>query len=361
MAFNTTSSSEKRAMVNPKNLRFTQPNVKSTFTDPTHPSVRDTACLMQRGQLSPDALGSLHISTDKHGRIWCDNNRRLFAHKEAGVDSVPVVFDGNRRPKNSVKSTLDDPGFMPRIRGESSGVQIPQPPTSGRNAHQMQKEPSLRCSVSAGYSERQMYNIHQEQGALKIDYEYSYSYKEKGTLKVISPYKDQEKLEARFRQLDIKPAFSGPTYPTHRESVSSKQWGEVNPDVFGNPIVHRDQNRSDSVSVNFYGNQRRRNVVESKRNDPALMRRSRGGVSGVQIPPPPSSGWNAYQMEKETSLLGPVSAGYSKSQVYNRHQEHEVHYKYSYEGHGALKNEYPYEDEGKVEYVHTVFSEDEVQ
>ncbi|GLJ08615.1 hypothetical protein SUGI_0092370 [Cryptomeria japonica] len=84
MAFNTTSSSEKRAMVNPKNLRFTQPNVKSTFTDPTHPSVRDTACLMQRGQLSPDALGSLHISTDKHGRIWHQEHEVHYKYSYEG-------------------------------------------------------------------------------------------------------------------------------------------------------------------------------------------------------------------------------------------------------------------------------------
>lgn len=140
MAFNTNtntnSSAEKRAMVNPNDLRFTQPDIKSTFKDSTLPAVRETANLLRDGQLSPDALGPLHVSTDKHGRMWCDNNRRLFAHKEAAVDSVPIVFDGTRRPKSCVKSTLDDPAFMPKIRGEGSGVQLPPPSNSGWNTYQ---------------------------------------------------------------------------------------------------------------------------------------------------------------------------------------------------------------------------------
>ncbi|GLJ08620.1 hypothetical protein SUGI_0092450 [Cryptomeria japonica] len=111
MAFNTRYSAEKRTEVNPKDLRITQPDIKSTFTDPTYPSVRDTASLMQRGHLSPDALGPLHVSTDKHGRTWCDNNRRLFAYKEAAVDSVPVVFDGIRRPKSSKGNWTVLPSF----------------------------------------------------------------------------------------------------------------------------------------------------------------------------------------------------------------------------------------------------------
>ncbi|GLJ08618.1 hypothetical protein SUGI_0092420 [Cryptomeria japonica] len=323
MASNTTSSAEKRFLVNPKDLRFTQPDIKSTFKDATHPSVRDTASLIQRGQLSPHELGDLHVSIDEQGHMWCDNNRRLFAYKEAGVDSVPVVFEGTRRPQNSLKSKLNDPDFMPRIRGQPSRVQIPPPPTSGQTAYQMQKEVSLPDWKG------QLYKSHHDDEV-------------------------EEELEARFTQLGINPSFSDPTYRSHRESVSSKQWGEVDPDMFGDPVVHRDQK-----GVMGCGN----NAGESKRNDPASMPRIGGGALGVRSPPPPTSGWNAYQTEKETSLLDSVSAGHSKSQVYKSHEDHKVHYKYSYKEKVEVAVEYeypfPYEEKSKVGYEYPFTYEDE--
>ncbi|GLJ08627.1 hypothetical protein SUGI_0092560 [Cryptomeria japonica] len=145
MAFNTSSSSsaEKRAVVNPKDLRFTQPDIKSTFKDATYPTVKDTASLMQTGKLSSDVFGDLAVHKDKKGVMWCDNNRRLFALREAGVESVSVKFDGNRSPQQAVKSKLKDPAFMPNIRGEASGFHIPSPPSSGPKVYHEQKKTSV--------------------------------------------------------------------------------------------------------------------------------------------------------------------------------------------------------------------------
>ncbi|GLJ08616.1 hypothetical protein SUGI_0092380 [Cryptomeria japonica] len=285
MAFNNSYSSEKRYLANPKDLRFTQPDIKSTFTDPTHPTVRETASLIRRD-------------------------------------------------------------FVPRIRGEASRVQIPPPPTSGRNAYQMQKGLSAPGSVSAGHL-------------------------------VFPPsttsYEDE--LEARFTKLAIKSTFNGPIYPTHRDSVSLTQRGEVNPDDLvsvpsikaGGSVVQITK-RNDAVfmpSVTAGGSgvriTKRNDAVFMPRNDVVFMPSVR---AGSPIPPTPISGRNACQMEKETSLLDSVSAGYSRGQLYKSHQYHEVHYNYLYEEDGAPEDEYPYvhkvlcEAQDEVEYCHFPYPED---
>ncbi|GLJ08602.1 hypothetical protein SUGI_0092140 [Cryptomeria japonica] len=130
MAFNPSSEDEKRAVVNPKNLRFTQLDIAPSFTDPEHPKVKEAISLILRHQLDPAVFGELTVHRDKQlGVVWCESNRRLYVLRKAGVPSVRVKFVNNdymsRRMKDADKITLNDPDFMPTIRGEPSGVILP--------------------------------------------------------------------------------------------------------------------------------------------------------------------------------------------------------------------------------------------
>ncbi|GLJ08611.1 hypothetical protein SUGI_0092300 [Cryptomeria japonica] len=235
MAFNNRYSATKRFLANPQDLRFTQLDIKSTFSDGTYLTVRDIAYLLRHGPLSPNALGDLHVSIDQQGH------------------------------------------FMPRIRGEASRVQIPPPPTSGRNAIQLQKEPSLLGSVSAGYSKR---HSHQDE-------------------------EDEDELEDMFSHLDIKSTFSGPTYPTHRELVSVKQWGEVNPDdpifmpcIRGGASGVQICKQKDVVFMPTILD-RESGVQNTKRNDAVFMPRIR---AGPPIPPPPTFNEDEGKVEDEDDV-----------------------------------------------------------
>ncbi|GLJ08601.1 hypothetical protein SUGI_0092130 [Cryptomeria japonica] len=64
MAFNPSSDDEKRAVVNPKDLRFTQPDIKSTFKNAKHPSVIEAVSLIRKGELDPAVFGELKVHRD---------------------------------------------------------------------------------------------------------------------------------------------------------------------------------------------------------------------------------------------------------------------------------------------------------
>ncbi|KAH9291454.1 hypothetical protein KI387_043353, partial [Taxus chinensis] len=79
---------EKRAEMNPKQLRFTQPNIVPNFKNPTLPSVEDAATLMRQRRLDPAVFGELTVHKDKEGVVWCEKNCSLYALRAAGVPSV---------------------------------------------------------------------------------------------------------------------------------------------------------------------------------------------------------------------------------------------------------------------------------
>ncbi|GLJ08599.1 hypothetical protein SUGI_0092110 [Cryptomeria japonica] len=135
------SSSEKLTSMNPKDLRFTQRSIKSTFSDDTYPSVRESVSLIQRGELDPAVYGELTVHRDEQGVVWCVNNRRLYVVRMAGVSSVRVKFNSNdymaRRIKEADKKMMNDPDFLPKIRGEKSGGPSPLPPISSQTETSM--------------------------------------------------------------------------------------------------------------------------------------------------------------------------------------------------------------------------------
>ncbi|KAH9313129.1 hypothetical protein KI387_028164, partial [Taxus chinensis] len=117
---------EKRAEMNPKQLRFTQPNIAPNFKNPTLPSVEDAANLIRQRRLDPAVFGELTVHKDKEGVVWCEKNRSLYALRAAGVPSVKVKLKNNDfRSRCQDKKKLNDPDFKPRIRGGTSRDQIP--------------------------------------------------------------------------------------------------------------------------------------------------------------------------------------------------------------------------------------------
>ncbi|KAH9313126.1 hypothetical protein KI387_028161, partial [Taxus chinensis] len=123
--------SKKREVMNPEQLRFTQPNIAPYFRNPTHPSVahpsvEETVTLIREGHLDPAVFGELTVHRDKEGVVWCEDNRRLYVLREAGIKSVKVKFNNNDfKSRIQDKEKLNDPAFMPRIRaGGTSTDQI---------------------------------------------------------------------------------------------------------------------------------------------------------------------------------------------------------------------------------------------
>ncbi|GLJ08598.1 hypothetical protein SUGI_0092100 [Cryptomeria japonica] len=129
------SSTEKRTSMNPDALRFTQLSIKSTFKDAKYPTVKESVSLIKRGKLDPAVYGELTVHRDKQGDVWCENNRRLYVLRKAEVHSVRVKFISNdfksRILKEKDKKKMNDPDFMPKIRGEKfSRGESPLPPIS---------------------------------------------------------------------------------------------------------------------------------------------------------------------------------------------------------------------------------------
>ncbi|GLJ08625.1 hypothetical protein SUGI_0092520 [Cryptomeria japonica] len=155
MAFNSFFEDEKPVVVNPKNLRFTQLDIGPSFADPECPKVKEAISLILRHQLDPAVFGDLTVHTDKEGVVWCENNRRLYVLRKAEVPSVRVKFVNNdyisRRIKEADKIKLNDPAFMPRIRGEPSGDQIPPPSTDQTGTSLLGVVGFASAALVAGY------------------------------------------------------------------------------------------------------------------------------------------------------------------------------------------------------------------
>lgn len=121
----SSSSSGNSSSVNPKDLRFTQKDINGFFSK-SHSgvSVSDVVADIKAGNLDPSSLGPLDVHRGSDGEIWCENNRRLWAFRQAEVPSVDVKYKNNdsrsRCLDDKTKDKLRDPNYLPKIRG--SGV-----------------------------------------------------------------------------------------------------------------------------------------------------------------------------------------------------------------------------------------------
>ncbi|GLJ08604.1 hypothetical protein SUGI_0092180 [Cryptomeria japonica] len=76
MAFNPSSSDEKRVEMDPKDLRFTQLDIAPSFTDPEHPKVKEAISLI---------LGASWIQLCSVISLCTQTNKVLCGVKTTGV------------------------------------------------------------------------------------------------------------------------------------------------------------------------------------------------------------------------------------------------------------------------------------
>eukprot|EP01018_Ginkgo_biloba_P002656 Gb_27209 [translate_table: standard] len=111
--------------VDPSDLRFTQPTIASHFSPPYgEDPLPDVLAKMKRGLINTSVFEPLLVHTDKDGIMRCENNRRLWVLRKAGVPSIKVKIRRNdflsRSQKDEDIARMNDPDFFPKIRGVSS-------------------------------------------------------------------------------------------------------------------------------------------------------------------------------------------------------------------------------------------------
>nr|ABK21500.1 unknown [Picea sitchensis] len=116
-------SQESSNCVNPKDMRFTHEDINSKFTDGVT-KLEDTVADIRAGSLDPKNLGPLDVHRGQNGEIWCENNRRLWVLRRAGVRSIEVKYKNNdfrsRSLGDQTREKLRDANFLPRIRGSAA-------------------------------------------------------------------------------------------------------------------------------------------------------------------------------------------------------------------------------------------------
>lgn len=74
--------------LNPKDIKFTQPNVSPNFKNGA--KVHDLVNDLRSGKISPNNIEPIRV-VQKDGVLWSLDNRRLFAYNLAGVQKIPVT------------------------------------------------------------------------------------------------------------------------------------------------------------------------------------------------------------------------------------------------------------------------------
>nr|ABK25113.1 unknown [Picea sitchensis] len=106
---------------NPKDLHFTQESIKDSFSK-AHSGVKlqDTVADIKAGKLDPSSWGPLTAHEGEDGRLWCENNRRLWVTRQADLPVVNVKIKSNdfisRRLGEETKEKLSDSEYLPKVR-----------------------------------------------------------------------------------------------------------------------------------------------------------------------------------------------------------------------------------------------------
>ncbi|KAH9313128.1 hypothetical protein KI387_028163 [Taxus chinensis] len=147
---------EKRAVMNPKELRFTQPDIAPYFRNPTLPSVEDAVTLIRQGRLDPAVFGDLTVHRDRDGVVWCENNRSLYVLRKAGIKSVKVkLINNDFRSRCQDKTQLNDPAFMPSIRG----VVVNPGEVKEETSNSLAMVGAVSGAVATGYAAWKLFNL----------------------------------------------------------------------------------------------------------------------------------------------------------------------------------------------------------
>ncbi len=73
--------------LNPKNIRFTQPNASPYFSNGTR--IDDLIPKLKSGEVSPYSIPPIQV-VQKSGKLFSIDNRRLLAFNTAGIDKIPA-------------------------------------------------------------------------------------------------------------------------------------------------------------------------------------------------------------------------------------------------------------------------------
>ncbi len=107
----------KTGKINSKSVRFSQNSIKSTFQDGG--KVSDLTKALQEGKLSANDVPAIRI-TEKDGKIFSLDNRRLKAFQDAGVDINYEKVDYNSLSKKDLnKFTTTNNGSSIQVRSQN--------------------------------------------------------------------------------------------------------------------------------------------------------------------------------------------------------------------------------------------------
>jgi len=115
------SSFPSHDICDPRNLQFTQESIKDSFSK-AHNGVKleDTVSDIKGGRLDFSHMGHLEVHEGDDGRLWCENNRRLWVARQAGLPAVDVKIKSNdfksRRLGEQKRENFSDPDFLPKVR-----------------------------------------------------------------------------------------------------------------------------------------------------------------------------------------------------------------------------------------------------
>eukprot|EP01018_Ginkgo_biloba_P002498 Gb_02988 [translate_table: standard] len=113
-------SEGKYEYVDPKNLRFTQLTIARHFSPPHNEDELPVVVEKIKRGFDLSKFEPLEVHRDD-GITWCEDNRRLYVLRKAGVRRIKVKVKHNTfLSRSQDRDKLRDPDFLPKMRGVES-------------------------------------------------------------------------------------------------------------------------------------------------------------------------------------------------------------------------------------------------
>ena len=102
--------------VDPQDIRFSQDSISSRFKNGN--SVSDTIDKLKTGELTAKDFPNIRV-VKRDGKLYTLDNRRLYCFKEAGLESIPVIFASLKEElKEAFKFSTRNDGVSIQVRGK---------------------------------------------------------------------------------------------------------------------------------------------------------------------------------------------------------------------------------------------------